>query len=152
MQPFKQSQTREWPHEGRWWGNPGALSLSGSRLAMEVVAMANIIKFPKAHREHPAAPRPPLHELPMPSPKNGSASVPAGKWRQFFSGLFGGIWLITTALSPFLQWALKYDVVFQLVRMLYYWNTPGMHAGWTFLLHFCALTFLTCCVWQADRF
>jgi hypothetical protein len=101
--------------------------------------MANIIKFPKAHQGHPEAPR---REMPMPSPKQASASVPVGKWQRFFSALFGGIWLIITVLSPLLEWVLKYDVVFQLVRMLYYWNTPGMHAGWTFLLHFSALTFL----------
>jgi hypothetical protein len=102
--------------------------------------MTNIIKFPKIPREPPVAAR---QEMPKPA---ATARSPVFKWRRFFSGLFGGIWLIITVLSPLLEWVLKYDVVFQLVRMLYYWNTPGMHAGWTFLLHFGALTFLICYV------
>lgn len=78
-------------------GNPGALFVSGSGLAMEVVAMPNIIKFPKAHREHPAARR---QEMSTPAVV---AMAPASKWRRFFLGLFGGIWLITTVLSPLLE-------------------------------------------------
>ena len=105
--------------------------------------MTNIIKFPKAKREPPAAP---WREMPTPTPKPAAARVQASKRSRFFSGLFGGIWLIVTVCSPLLGWVLKYDVVFQFFRMLYYWNTPVMHAGWTFLLYFGALAFLTCYV------
>ena len=28
------------------------------------------------------------------------------------------------------------DVFFQFLRMLYYWNTPGVHAGWTLVGHY----------------
>jgi len=30
--------------------------------------------------------------------------------------------------------------------MIYYWETPGVYAGWTFLAHFAGLTALTCFV------
>ena len=102
--------------------------------------MSNIIKFPKACRGAPGTQR---QEMPKPA---STARAPRGKGRRFLTGLFGGIWLLTVLLSPLLQWVLKYDCVFQLIRMLYYWNTPGMHAGWTFLLHFGAMTGLFCYV------
>ncbi|MDO8773520.1 MAG: KleE stable inheritance protein [Burkholderiaceae bacterium] len=35
---------------------------------------------------------------------------------------------------------------FQLVRMIYHWETPGVYAGWDFLLHFAALAALACFV------
>jgi hypothetical protein len=44
---------------------------------------------------------------------------------------------------PLLRWIVAYEVLWQLLRMLWYWNTPGVHAGWTFLLHFALLTALT---------
>ena len=98
--------------------------------------MSNIIKFPRVCREVPGTQR---QEMPKPA---ATARARRGKGSRFLTGLFGGIWLFTVLLSPLLQWVLKYDVVFQLIRMLYYWNTPGMHAGWTFLLHFGAMTSL----------
>jgi len=30
------------------------------------------------------------------------------------------------------------DLICKFFLMLYYWHTPGMHAGWTFLLHYTA--------------
>ena len=102
--------------------------------------MTNIVKFPKVYREAPETRR---QGLPKPA---ATGKAPAGKGSRFLTGLFGAVWLITVLLSPLLQWVLKYDVVFQLIRMLYYWNTPGMHAGWTFLLHFGAMTGLFCYV------
>lgn len=41
-----------------------------------------------------------------------------------------------------IKWVLSIDCFFQLLRMLYYWNTPGIHAGWMFLMHFALLTAL----------
>ncbi|MEN6487879.1 MAG: KleE stable inheritance protein [Smithella sp.] len=28
------------------------------------------------------------------------------------------------------------DILYQFFRMLHHWHTPGMHPGWTFLLHY----------------
>jgi hypothetical protein len=45
------------------------------------------------------------------------------------------IWVFTVLLWPILSWVIALDCLYQLIRMLYYWNTP-VHAGWTFLIHF----------------
>lgn len=36
---------------------------------------------------------------------------------------------------PILRRVLCIDVFFKFVLMLWRWNTPGSHAGWTFALH-----------------
>lgn len=59
------------------------------------------------------------------------------------SGIVRFIWVMTVLIWPMLKWILSIEVFFQLVRMFYYWNTPGMYAGWTFTLHFSLLTALT---------
>ena len=55
------------------------------------------------------------------------------------------IFIIQIVLAIFwipIKWILSIDCFFQLLRMMYYWNTPGIHAGWTFLMHFALLTTL----------
>ncbi|MGO9375194.1 MAG: KleE stable inheritance protein [Syntrophobacteraceae bacterium] len=37
------------------------------------------------------------------------------------------------------------DLLYQFFAMLYHWHTPGMHPGWTFLLHYGVIT----AVWTA---
>ncbi|WP_347990394.1 KleE stable inheritance protein [Methylomonas sp. AM2-LC] len=41
-----------------------------------------------------------------------------------------------------IKWILSIDCFIQLLRTMYYWNTPDIHAGWVFLLHFSILTAL----------
>ena len=53
------------------------------------------------------------------------------------------VWVTTVLVWPILKWVIALDCVFQLVRMIYHWNTSGMYAGWTFMLHFAVLTALT---------
>ena len=51
---------------------------------------------------------------------------------------------ITVALLwPLLKWVLAIDVTWQFARMLYFWQTPSVYAGWTFLGHFAVLAALT---------
>lgn len=45
-------------------------------------------------------------------------------------------WTVLMVTWPLLGRLLPLDIVFQLLRMLFYWETPGMHAGWTCMLHF----------------
>lgn len=54
-----------------------------------------------------------------------------------------GIWVFTVLVWPILKWIVSIDCVFQFVRMMYFWDTPGVYVGWTFLLHFAGLTALT---------
>lgn len=54
--------------------------------------------------------------------------------------------IVVALLWSLLKWVLAIDVTWQLARMLYFWQTPGVHAGWTFLGHFVVLVGLTCFV------
>ncbi len=42
-----------------------------------------------------------------------------------------------------LRFIMVCDVLFQLLRALVLWDTPGAHAGWTFLLHYAFFCYLT---------
>lgn len=53
------------------------------------------------------------------------------------------IWVITVLLWPILKWVIALDCVFQLMRTMYYWDTPSMYAGWKFMLHFAVLVGVT---------
>ena len=57
--------------------------------------------------------------------------------------LIKGIWVVTVLIWPILKWVVSIDCVFKLIRAIYYWDTPGVHAGWTFMLHFGVLSALT---------
>ena len=53
------------------------------------------------------------------------------------------IQLTVALLWPLLKWVLAIDVTWQFARMLYFWQTPSVYAGWTFLCHFAVLAALT---------
>lgn len=93
--------------------------------------MTNIIKFPSRVKAAVEA----THEAVEPIHKRKSEGVTAA--------LVKGIWVLTVLIWPILKWVVSLDCVFQFVRMMHHWNTPGVYAGWTFLLHFFALTALT---------
>ena len=58
-------------------------------------------------------------------------------------GLWAFVWLVLACLWPLARWIAGIDLCFQLIRTVYYWNTPNVHAGWTFLLHFASFAALT---------
>ena len=98
--------------------------------------MSNIIKFPRLTKPppDPVDPTPTAASLPVP---------PKSKGRGFVAALVRFVWVATVLVWPILKWVAAIEVFFQFVRMLYHWNTPGVHAGWTFLLHFTVLTAFT---------
>lgn len=79
--------------------------------------------------------------------KNFEVRFMNGAQRPAGSGMGGkiiqGLWVITVLLWPLLKWVLAMDCLYQLGRMLYYWDTPGVHGGWVFVLHFTFFTVLT---------
>lgn len=93
--------------------------------------MTNIIQFP---RHNKAA---------IPIEAKVAAPVSKPEKPGMGTALVKGIWVFTVLVWPLLKWTISIDCLFQLVRMMYYWNTPGMHAGWTFIAHFAVLTALT---------
>ena len=94
--------------------------------------MSNIVKFPKATK-------PPAIEPVEPVEPAAPKAVDQG----LLAGMVKFLWVTTVLVWPILKWILSIEVFFQFARMLYYWNTPGVIAGWTFLLHFAVLTAIT---------
>lgn len=93
--------------------------------------MTNIIKFPRGEA---------LGHAPVPArPAKRSNAIA----KAVLAGAVRVVWVVTVLVWPLLRWVLSFEVLFQMMRMVYYWNTPGLHAGWTFLLHFALLTALT---------
>ena len=102
--------------------------------------MSNIIRFPR--RPKLQQPEPPETSPPRPAPP-----VPPQRAQAAKPGVIGWVvrvvWVLTAMVWPILKWIVSIEVFFKFVRMLWHWNTPGVHAGWTFLLHFAVLTALT---------
>lgn len=97
--------------------------------------MSNIIKFPGGGVPEPAAP-------PVAVPEKRKAGWDA-KGKAILGAIWRAVWVLFVLVWPLLKWVISIEVFFQFIRMLYHWNTPGVHAGWTFLLHFTVLTVLT---------
>ncbi|MFY1070592.1 KleE stable inheritance protein [Pseudomonas juntendi] len=77
----------------------------------------------------------------IPDPARAAAG-PAGL-RKFWSGAVWVLWFVVSAVWPVLRWFIALDVVFQGVRMAWYWEAPGVYAGWAFLAHFTLFVALT---------
>lgn len=97
--------------------------------------MSKIIKFPRSDQAEPAAVSPAV--------PGETAKAPKRKIRGLFAGVLRFVWVAVVLVWPVLKWIASIAVFFQFIRMLYHWNTPGIYAGWTFLLHFAVLTALT---------
>lgn len=93
--------------------------------------MTNIIKFPRQVKA--------VAEVKQPA----VAATPKAAGRGVGAAVIKGIWVLTVLVWPILKWVVSIDCVFQFARMMYHWNTPGVHAGFTFLAHFAVLTALT---------
>jgi hypothetical protein len=61
--------------------------------------------------------------------------------RILLAGLVSLVWLVTLLVWPVLKWVLSIEVFFQMLRMFV--APARAHAGWTFLMHFAALTAIT---------
>jgi hypothetical protein len=70
-------------------------------------------------------------------------TTPQAKKKNLFLPVIKVVWILTGLTWPILRWVCAFEVLFQLLRMFYHWDTAGMHPGWTFVLHFLALTALT---------
>ena len=53
------------------------------------------------------------------------------------------LYFLAVLTYPVTKWIMGLDVFIHFVLMLVMWNRPGAHAGWTFLIHLGACTFLT---------
>ena len=99
--------------------------------------MTNIIQFPTKGNS-PPAPNPPPPSL-QPTRLDGATG-------KAILSLIKVVWVGTVLVWPLLKRLVSIDVLFQLIRMVHHWGTPGVYVIWTFLLHFAVLTALTCFV------
>jgi len=93
--------------------------------------MANVIRFPAPARAEAGRAAP----VAAPTPKRVKGPT--------LAGAIEVVWIVTALFWPLLKWVVALDCLYQLVRALYYSGTPGVHAWWTFALHFAVLTALT---------
>jgi hypothetical protein len=56
------------------------------------------------------------------------------------------VWFISVLCWPLIRFVLSWDCTFQVVRMLWFWNTPGSSAGVKLAVHFAFFVAMTCFV------
>lgn len=101
------------------------------------MAATNVLKFPGGKTEKNLKDAPCKVSAPE---IRGDSPHPL---KRMIRGAVTVVWFVVSLIWPLLRWILALDVVFQLVRMFWYWETPGVNAGWTFLLHFFVLVAMT---------
>jgi Uncharacterized KleE stable inheritance protein len=61
--------------------------------------------------------------------KNGSIKTPTiTRWKRIMLWIIGLVWLFLGMFWPLLNWIVAMDVVFQLLRALYFSSEPAIHA------------------------
>ena len=100
--------------------------------------MTNIIQFPRGNAQK-AVLAPVLAPVPVKQTQGFNAwALLLGLVR----GLVNFVWLVMMIGWPVINWLACMDILFQFGRMIYFWHTPGIHAGWMFLAHFAGLSAL----------
>lgn len=84
--------------------------------------MTNVIPFPARKIIRLAVP-PPL-------------ATPPNVEENRLGKIIGVVWVITTLLWTVARFVIPVVVFWQFLRMIWLWDTPGSHAGWTFLAYF----------------
>ena len=96
--------------------------------------MAKIIQFPSAPGKEKSKPVQ-IFAPPPPPARPGLRKI---------------LWLIVVLCWPALRFIMACDVLFQLLRTLVLWDTPGTRAGLALLLHFAVFCYLTWFVAYGD--
>ncbi|MBD8828989.1 KleE stable inheritance protein [Pseudomonas sp. CFBP 13602] len=97
----------------------------------------NVFKFPGGQVAREALKSPPADAAPK-KPQDSP-----GVAKKMSSGIVKVLWLATALVWPVLRWLLALDVAFQFALMVWHWDNPASHAGWTFALHFAVMVALT---------
>lgn len=91
--------------------------------------MGNVIPFPIRRRIVQLADPPPIEPQP-------STAEPR------MNKIIAVVWRITALCWSFMRFVIPLIVFWQFLRMIWYWDTPGVHAGWRFLAYFAGYTAL----------
>jgi hypothetical protein len=109
------------------------------RHSVNEAIMARIFNFPQSDR---------IRQRGTQAARSSAQPVP--EWRQRWNAMYRNpVFLVLASVvlavflftGPLLLWLVGADLVFQLLRTLVLWNTPGAHAGLTCLLHFAVVAF-----------
>ena len=99
--------------------------------------MGRIIAFPVPTK------RPPVESAKQVPTMNAPTDVAKPRAQ---SRMLSVVWILFLLMWPLVQWLVAFDIVYQFLRALYYWNAPGVHARITFLIHLIAASVLSYCV------
>ena len=91
--------------------------------------MTNVIPFPIRRRIARIADPPPILPVTI-----AEASA--------LDKIIAVVWGITAFCWTFMRFIIPLVVFWQFLRMMWFWNTPGVHAGWNFLAYFAGYTAL----------
>lgn len=108
--------------------------------------MSNVFKFPGSTNQAVDRSEGKTVESPPPSavvtPEKRAKTTRVGV-TPVVMAILKALWVTLALFWKPVKWLLSFDVAFQFFRMLWHWETPGVHAGLTFLLHFAVLAALT---------
>lgn len=117
--------------------------------------MAIIIPFPKRGNfaRPTVAPKPAPAAIAPAAPKPKEIKQPGrARWKQIpifvLKAFWAALWAIAVLLWPVGRFFIGFDLAFQAVRTLAYWNNPNVHAGKTLLLHLVIFSVWTYVVMQ----
>lgn len=98
--------------------------------------MGQIIALPTPAKSKPSPVRTatpvPTRSVPTDTAKPGT-----------LSRVLSVVWILFLLTWPLVEKIVAFDIVYQFLRALYYWNVPGTYAGLTFLVHLMAASALT---------
>jgi hypothetical protein len=112
-----------------------------TNLVAQILQSAIILNFPRQPKAV-AREKQPCASVKSSPPRSLARGAGVG------AAVLKGVWVLTVLAWMPLKWVLSLNCVYHLGRMIYYWHTPGMHAGVTFTTHFavfCALTYFVSC-------
>ena len=92
--------------------------------------MDNVIRFPMDRKPTPEA----VPVTPPPAVRYDKSLT-----RVIAEGTWAVIWMLIFFVWRIVRWPYAIFCVLQLVRMMIHWDTPGIHADWTFLGYFAVL-------------
>jgi len=95
--------------------------------------MGDVLRFPIMPRQ-PAIVRQPV--------RVAIADPPAPTWSPIVDTIIAIVWGITALSWIVLRFIIPVVVFWQFLRMIWFWDTPGVHAGWQFLAYFAGYTAL----------
>lgn len=95
--------------------------------------MGEVVRFPIMPRRPIAVPQP---------LRVKAADPPAPARSPHVDTIIGIVWFVVALCWTVMRFILPVVVFWQFLRMIWFWDTPGVYAGWQFLAYFAGYTAL----------